>query len=304
MDIIKKDKEPITLSTANKYCEEDINIIIDSEKLIVVPSVNCQVKEGLFDTVNIAGDSELIAENIKSGVEIFGVIGTAEVRGEENAVIDISISAGSSSSSNLFKIIKEINTTLKPTGTTCSYMFANCSSLQKIQGMETSNITTMSQMFYGCTSLVEVPTMNTSKVKSMNFMFYNCKSLETIPLLDTSSVTNMNNMFNSCTNLNVIPLLDTSKVINPSVMFMGCTNLTTVPQFNMSSATLFSSMFTNCTKLSNESLNNIMGMCINATSITGTKTLSDMGLTSTQANICKTLSNYQAFLDAGWTTGY
>ena len=45
-------------------------------------------------------------------------------------------------------------------------------------------------------------------------------------------------------------------------------------------------------------------MCANATSYTYTKTLKYIGLTSEQANKCKTLSNYQAFLNAGWTTGY
>ena len=29
-----------------------------------------------------------------------------------------------------------------------------------------------------------------------------------------------------------------------------------------------------------------------------------IGLTSDQANICKTLSNYSAFTSTGWTTGY
>ena len=45
-------------------------------------------------------------------------------------------------------------------------------------------------------------------------------------------------------------------------------------------------------------------MCANATSYTGTKTLAYIGLTSAQANKCKSLSNYSAFIAAGWTTGY
>ena len=45
-------------------------------------------------------------------------------------------------------------------------------------------------------------------------------------------------------------------------------------------------------------------MCINATSYTGTKALETIGLTSEQADKCKTLSNYSAFISAGWTTGY
>ena len=63
-------------------------------------------------------------------------------------------------------------------------------------------------------------------------------------------------------------------------------------------------MFQSCTLLTQESLNNILQMCINATSFTGTKTLKYLGLSSTQATTCQSLSNYQAFLNAGWTTGY
>ena len=40
------------------------------------------------------------------------------------------------------------------------------------------------------------------------------------------------------------------------------------------------------------------------TNYTNRKTLAYIGLTSAQATKCTTLSNYQAFLDAGWTTGY
>ena len=59
--------------------------------------------------------------------------------------------------------------------------------------------------------------------------------------------------------------------------------------------------FKNCESLSNESLNNIMQMCINATNYTGIKTLQGIGLSTSQIDICKTLSNYQAFTEAGWT---
>lgn len=58
-------------------------------------------------------------------------------------------------------------------------------------------------------------------------------------------------------------------------------------------------MFDHCSSLSDESLNNIMKMCINAVKITSNKTLKYIGLTSEQANKCKTLSNYSAFTSAG-----
>ena len=63
-------------------------------------------------------------------------------------------------------------------------------------------------------------------------------------------------------------------------------------------------MFYNCMGLSDDSLNNILTMCINATSYTSTKTLKYIGLASALATKCTTLSNYEAFTAAGWTTGY
>ena len=111
-------------------------------------------------------------------------------------------------------------------------------------------------------------------------------------------------MFYGCTNLTTIPLLDTSSVTTMYAMFQGCTNLTTIPELDTSNVTIMQNTFNYCPNLSDESLNNILAMCTNATSYTRTKTLKYIGLTSEQANKCKTLSNYSAFTSAGWTIGY
>ena len=63
-------------------------------------------------------------------------------------------------------------------------------------------------------------------------------------------------------------------------------------------------MFKDCNNLSNESLNNILAMCASAENYTDTKALTILGITEEQAEICKGLSNYQAFKDAGWTLKY
>ena len=122
-------------------------------------------------------------------------------------------------------------------------------------------------------------------------------------LLDTSNVTDMSNMFSSCKNLINIPLLDTSNVTNMQNMFIYCKNLTTVPNFNTSKVTDMYYMFNSCNNLSNESLNNILAMCANS-ALTSNKKLNCIGLTQAQATTCQSLSNYQAFTNAGWTTGY
>jgi len=100
------------------------------------------------------------------------------------------------------------------------------------------------------------------------------------------------------------PLLNTSNVTNMVYMFSGCSSLTTIPLLNTSNVTNMGYMFSSCSSLNNESLNNILAMCTNAVKITSNKTLKRIGLTEEQANICKTLSNYQDFVNAGWTTGY
>ena len=182
--------------------------------------------------------------------------------------------------------------------------FQNKADLVYMPLVDTSIATQMNYMFSSCSTLESIPLLDTSNVTTMMSMFQNCYRLEIIPLLDTSNVTKMNAIFSSCSKLQYIPLLNTSNVTNMSNMFSSCYMLETVPLLNTSNVTSMISMFTSCNKLSNESLNNILQMCINAVKMSSNKTLKSIGLTSAQATTCQGLSNYQAFLDAGWTTGY
>lgn len=139
---------------------------------------------------------------------------------------------------------------------------------------------------------------------STSSMFSSCRNLTTVPLFDTSSVTNMSQMFYMCENLTTIPLFNTQNVTDMQYTFMYCFTLVTMPLLDTSNVKAFNGAFQYCPELTNESLNNILKMCINAVKITSNKTLKYIGLSRTQAETCATLSNYQDFLDAGWTTGY
>ena len=189
--------------------------------------------------------------------------------------------------------------------TDMQFMFSGCNNLQTIPLLNTSNATSMDNMFYGCDNLQTIPLLDTSKVTNIKSMFVDCTNLQTIPQLDTSQVTNMRYMFYRCTNLITMPELNTSQVTDMQYMFYGCSNLQTIPELNTSKVTNMNAMFIHCSSLSNESLNNILQMCINSnTASASSKTLANIGLSEEQAQRCTTLSNYQAFLDAGWTTGY
>lgn len=126
--------------------------------------------------------------------------------------------------------------------------FEDCSALQTIPLLNTSNVVDMSSMFGGCYSLQTIPLLDASAVVNMDGMFNNCFSLQTIPLLDTSAVMNMGHMFNGCLTLLTIPLLDTSSVVNMEGMFGDC-GLQTVPALDTSAVTNMRSMFSSCHNL-------------------------------------------------------
>lgn len=144
--------------------------------------------------------------------------------------------------------------------------------------------------------------INTSFDNSKPFLINNI--VEVPNNLNTSTCTNGTYMFQNCYSLIAIPNIDTSNFIGATQMFQNCQSLVSIPILDLSKVKAMTSIFQGCSSLSNESLNNIMQICINASEYTSTKTLAKLGLTSTQATICQGLSNYQAFLNAGWTTGY
>lgn len=183
-----------------------------------------------------------------------------------------------------FEYAKEIQENWDNSETNLTSKFSKDNNLIIFPMVDTANAIIIRQMFSDCTKLKDVPLLAFSNVQDAWGLFRNCYELEKIPLLNFSNVTNVGYMFQACVKLKDVPVFDFSKVNsgNPSrAIFSGCTNLT------------------------NESLNNILKICINMTSVTSNKTLKYvMDLTSEQATICQGLSNYQAFLDAGWTTGY
>lgn len=210
--------------------------------------------------------------------------------------------------------------------TSCS--FQNCYALQKVESIDTSEVTRADDMFSSCYSLQEIPVLNTSNVTEADYMFYYCISIKTIPQLDLSNATRTDYMFSNCSKLTSVPNLNTSKVTKTDNMFASCgvletapemntssvktwgamfnycSNLKNVPIYDMSSATSLTNTFANCNSLTDESLYNIIESLLTATSYTGTKKLTTVFGNSTY-NRYKTriqaLSNYQDLVNAGWS---
>lgn len=222
-------------------------------------------------------DNNIVPENIRNGVQIFDVEGTYQ--GSGSLDLSTGIKFGGSGFNEL----------------PSSIVNANWNEVYNIQAM-----------FSGCSNLRTVPSLNIvgENVNDTSSMFSYCSSLTSVALFDTSNCINMRQMFSYCQNLISIPAFNTSSAIDMNGLFYFCMALTTIPQLDTSSVTEMGDMFYGCNSLSNESLNNILAMCVSASSYTGTKTLKYLKITSAQATICQGLSNYQDFINAGWTTGY
>lgn len=132
-------------------------------------------------------------------------------------------------------------------------------------------------------SIIELPDNLTmqSYNSEWNFIFQDFKNLKKAPniIMNEGTANHMNGMFQNCEKLEDVPVYDTQYISQ------------------------MSNMFQNCNSLTNNALNNILQMCINAT-YANTKTLKYIGLSSSQATTCQSLSNWDAFVEAGWTSGY
>ena len=186
--------------------------------------------------------------------------------------------------------------------TNMSYMFSACYALTSVPLFDTSSVQYMNNTFNNCQSLISVPLFDTSSVRNMSNMFSYSYSLTSVPLFNTISVTTMEMMFNHCYSLTSVPLFNTSIVTNMSYMFDNCSSLSSVPLFDTSSVQYMTNMFRNCLYLSNESLNNILMMCKNSLVVSSNKKLNTyVGINSSYNSIIQTLSNYNDFINAGWS---
>lgn len=145
------------------------------EALTITPSKDKQTHRGLYNVVTINGDEELKAENIKEGVSIFGVNGTAKTSN-----IKITNASYLFNDNARLEILDELIPMLDRV-TNTSYMFQMATNLTTLDltKLDMSNVTNMSNMFYLCRNLTDLDLSNidVSKANIIGYMFYSCTNL-------------------------------------------------------------------------------------------------------------------------------
>lgn len=198
------------------------------------------------------------------------------------------------------------NTTIDISGQTVLNASQVYKSITQITSLDVKSLTSMANTFKGYDKLKTIKLININEVRSFQETFSTCPMLEEV-ILEGNPIylTSMYRMFYACVALKKAPFFNITKQATLYGMFQGCRELVEVPVYDTSNANNMEYMFNECYKLSDESLNNILSMCINAnrSNIT-TRTLKYIGLSQEQAIRCQSLSNYQAFIDADWATGY
>lgn len=161
---------------SNKYGYDNVKVkAVESEELNIIPGTENQVKEGLYNKVTVTGDNDLVPENIKEGINLFGVEGIAKT-------VNLEITDG-------------------------RYLFYNGARTDYFDELMSlcKKITNADNMFSYCSNLEEIDltSVDISEVKDMGRMFYSMTPLRVLNLnnCDAGKVTNVYNFISYCSNL-------------------------------------------------------------------------------------------------------
>ncbi len=198
---------------------------------------------------------------------------------------------------NVRSQIKEVEfqgTLTVSNGVVLNYMFADCTALEKVTGLEhfdTSDAGGLARMFSGCTSLKEIDLSsmkNTGRMQNMQNMFRD-SGVETVKMPGSDFKLKDNallaNMFQDCKNLKTIDMngFKPSNAKNMSNMFKGCTSLEELDVSSFGTLTHIVNMdgfVEGCTALTTLNIDNLDNSRIGPTSDRGhTSSEADSGIT-------------------------
>ena len=224
----------ITATAGNK--SSTYQLAFQAAKTITPSTVSqVAVSSGYYTggNITVAGDSNLVAGNIKSGVSIFGVSGTAQVGGgtgvddASRAIIERTVTEISDDEVQIIG----------------AYAFRSCTSLTSVSFPACTSIGT--DAFENCTGLTIVSFPACTSIGY--YAFENCTSLTSVSFPACTSIGA--NAFCSCYSLTTASFPECTSIRNSA--FYSCSKLTTA---NFPKCTsIGSSTFANCYSLATAS---------------------------------------------------
>ena len=258
----------------------------------ITPSTASQiaVSSGYYTggNITVAGDSNLIAGNIKSGVSIFGVNGNYEGSGGDTSVEDGLITRTPSFYTNnrivyigsyaFYSYYSLTRVTFPNVTRIDSYAFANCTNLATVSLPQVTRIG--SSAFYRCFSLTTVSLPQVTTIDSGAFA--NCTRLTTIDFPNATSIGSSAFILNY--SLATVSLPQVTRI--SSSTFYNCSNLATV---SLPKVTIIDDYaFARCSKLATVNLPQV-------TRIGSSAFASNYGLTTVSLPMCKSITGNYAF---------
>lgn len=114
--------------------------------------------------------------------------------------------------------------------TNCNQMYYNCSSLESVPDMNTSNCTSFLNMLRG-TGIVNSPNIDVSNASDIRLMFAVCPNLTRIGVLDTAHLTDADGFqqfCDGCPNLTTLEGIDFSGLTSAPVLFTQADSITNI----------------------------------------------------------------------------
>lgn len=241
-------------------------IVDELNKLI---QTKASIKQALIDkgqnpTDEFASYADDIS-NITTGENIFEAIGYTKTPGYLQTGINYakeifdSWEVGTPSSLKSRSFNKDLNLILFPAVDTANYSlitFTDCSNLQYVPFINTSELRDLGHMFKGGSSLLEIEGIsdwNTENVVSAVNTFEGCSKIKNLDLSkwNLDKCTSIANMFEDCTSLESVKLPEKALLgtFGLQYTFAGCSSLKVVNIPETSAKISLSNMFKDCTSL-------------------------------------------------------